>query len=407
MTNFLKGTILILLALFLCSVAFVAGFGVNYFYAMQAPRPSGAVSPSTQAAATQLPDKFKLMWESWNLIKDEYYYDIPANNALVHGMIRGVLNSLGDPHTILVEPAPAQQEATNLQGNYGGIGAKVELRKGALVLLPFPEGPATKAGILPGDRIIKIDDVEIKFEDTPDTIENKLRGEVGSKVKLSLDRIGAPDLIEVELTREEINIPTVQYRMLENAPYGYIQITLESADTAKEFAKALQELLKNNPKGIVLDLRNNPGGLFPDPALEIVGQFLPNVPVVIEKYRDGTTKTYNARNNGSAQNIPVVVLVNSGTASAAEIIAGAFSDSGKVALIGEKTFGKGSVQGLYTLSDKSVLHITTAKWQTPNGTEIDGTGITPKFQIPLTPEDTAKGLDPQLDRAIEYLNNGK
>jgi carboxyl-terminal processing protease len=322
-------------------------------------------------------------------------------------MIRGALQSLEDPHTILVEPAPAQQEATSLQGNYGGIGAKVELRKGQIVLLPFPDGPADKAGILPGDQVLKIGGEELKPEDTPDSVDNKLRGEVGSSVNLTLNRIGATDEIVVDITRQEINIPTVQYRMLDDTEYGYIQVTLESGDTPQEFERALTELKKNNPKGIILDLRNNPGGLFPDPGLEIVGQFLPNAPVVIEKYRDGTQKTYNAKGGSSASGIPFVVLVNSGTASAAEIIAGAFLDSGKTALIGERTFGKGSVQGLYPLSDKSVLHITTAKWLTPNGGEIDGVGLKPNIQIPLTPEDAAKGLDPQLDRAILYLTNGK
>ncbi|MBI4675019.1 MAG: S41 family peptidase [Chloroflexi bacterium] len=402
MTRILQVTVLGLLALLICSMAFVAGFGVNYLYTTRAPAPLASSNPPRQP-----PQHFNLMWESWKLIKDEFYYDIPLSNALVHGMIRGALSSLGDPHTVLVEPAPAQQEATNLQGNYGGIGAKVELRKGALVLLPFPDSPASKAGILPGDQILKIDDQEIKFEDTPDVIETKLRGQVGAEITLTLRRIGAPDVIVVKLTRQEINIPTVQYRMLENTPFGYIQVTLESADTPQEFVKALNELKKNNPKAIVLDLRNNPGGLFPDPALEIVGQFLPNAPVVIEKYRDGTQKTYNALAGGQARDLPVVVLVNGGTASAGEIIAGAFFDSGKTVLIGEKTFGKGSVQGLYPLSDKSVLHITTAKWQTPKGNEIDGIGIKPDLQIPLTPEDAAKGLDPQLNRAIEYLNTGK
>lgn len=400
MTNFLKGFVLLLLTLFVCSLAFAAGFGVNYFYARQAPQ------AATAARATP-PEKFNLMWESWNLLKDEFYYDIPSSNVLVHGMIRGALESLGDPHTILVEPAPAQQEATNLQGNYGGIGARVELSKGALVLLPFPDGPAAQAGILPGDAIVKIDDKMLDAQDTPETVENKLRGDIGSTVKLSLHRIGNSELVEFQVTRQEINIPTVQYRMLENAPYGYIQVTMESADTPKEFSAALAALKKNNPKGIILDLRNNPGGLFPDPALDIVGQFLPNAPVVIEKYRDGTQKTYNARGDGQARDLALVVLVNGGTASAAEIIAGAFQDSGKVILIGEKTFGKGSVQGLYTLSDKSVLHLTTAKWETPNGKEIDGIGITPKIQTPLTPDDSAKGIDPQLDRAIQYLNTGQ
>lgn len=401
MTQLLKGFVLALLALFVCLLAFSAGFVVNQFYARQAPQAAAATGPATP------PEKFNLMWESWGLLKNEFYYDIPAKSVLVHGMIRGALAALDDPHTILVEPAPAQQEATSLQGNYGGIGAKVELRKGALVLLPFPEGPATAAGILPGDVIVKIDDQELTEQDTPDSVENKLRGDVGSTVKLTLHRIGATDLLDFTLTRAEINIPTVQYRMLDNTPFGYIQVTLESADTAKEFAAALAALKKNNPQGIVLDLRNNPGGLFPDPALEIVGQFLPNAPVVIEKYRDGTAKTYNARSDGQARDIPLVILVNGGTASAAEIIAGAFNDSGKTVLIGEKTFGKGSVQGLYTLSDQSVLHLTTAKWETPSGKEIDGIGITPKIQIPLTPDDSAKGLDPQLDRAVKYLETGQ
>lgn len=401
MTGFLKFLVLTLLVLFLAVIAFVAGFGLNYFYLRQTP------ATAANSTTSGPPPSFGLMWESWNILKEQFYYDIPEKNALVHGMIRGSLESLGDPHSILVEPAPAQQEATNLQGNYGGIGAKVELRKGALVLLPFADSPAAKAGILAGDQIIKINDVELKPEDTPDSVENMLRGDIGSQVKLTLRRIGASDDIPVELTRTEINIPTVQFRMMDNSPYGYIQVTLESADTPKEFERALNELKKSNPKGIILDLRNNPGGLFPDPALDIVGQFLPNTPVVTEKYRNGTQKTYNARTGSLARDIPFVVLVNSGTASAAEIIAGAFLDSGKTVLIGEKTFGKGSVQGLYPLSDKSVLHLTTAKWLTPSGAEIDGVGLKPNLQIPLTPEDSAKGLDPQLDRAVEYLTNGK
>lgn len=402
MSRILKTLVIGLLALLICGVAFAAGFGVNAYYTLRAPGTAGVASSS----ANTVPSNFGLMWEAWKIIQNQFYYDIPSKNALVHGMIRGALNSLGDPRSVLVEAAPAQQEATNLQGSYGGIGAKVELRKGEIVLLPFPDSPAAKAGIQPGDGILKIDDKELKPEDTPDSVDQQLRGEIGSQVKLSLHRIGESAPVEVTLTRAEINIPTVQYRQLDNTPYGYIQVTLESADTPKEFERALTDLKAKNVKGIVLDLRNNPGGLFPDPALAIVGQFLPNSPVVIEKYRDGTTKTYNAGAGGLAADLPVVLLVNSGTASAAEIIAGAFQDDGKT-LIGEKTFGKGSVQGLYPLSDKSVIHLTTAKWETPKGSEIDGVGLTPTLQIPLTPESQAKGLDPQLDRAVQYLSAGK
>jgi carboxyl-terminal processing protease len=401
MTGFLKAVVLIMLAVFVGVIAFAAGFGTNYFYSRGAPAPVAALSSS------QPPEKFGLMWEAWKILQEQFYYDIPSKNAMVHGMIRGSLESLEDPYSILVEPAPAQQEATTLQGNYGGIGAKVDLRKSDIVLIPFPDSPASKAGILAGDQVLKINDEALKPEDTPDSVQNKLQGEIGSKVTLTLKRIGAPEDLVVELTLAEINIPTVQYHMLQNSPFGYIQVTLESADTSKEFERALNELKKNNPQGIVIDLRNNPGGLFPDPALDIVGQFLPNAPVVTEKHNDGTQTAYTAHAASGGRDLKFVVLVNSGTASAAEIIAGAFLDSGKTALIGEKTFGKGSVQGLYPLSDKSVLHLTTAKWLTPKGSEIDGVGLKPNIQIPLTPDDAAKGLDPQLDRAIEYLTNGK
>lgn len=401
MTGFLKAVILVMLALFVAVVAFAAGYVTNNYYSRGATAPIAALTP------TEPPEKFGLMWEAWRILKDQFYYDIPSQNAMVHGMIRGSLESLGDPYSILVEPAPAQQEATTLQGNYGGIGAKVELRKSDIVLIPFPDSPASKAGIIAGDQVLKIDDVELKPEDTPDSVQNKLQGEIGTKVKLTLKRIGAPEDVVVELTRTEINIPTVQFHMLDNSPFGYIQVTLESADTSKEFERALNDLKKNNLQGVVIDLRNNPGGLFPEPAQDIVGQFLPNAPVVTEKHNDGTQTTYNAHAANGANGLKFVVLVNNGTASAAEIIAGAFLDSGKTALIGEKTFGKGSVQGLYPLSDKSVLHLTTAKWLTPNGAEIDGVGLKPNIQIPLTSDDAAKGLDPQLDRAVEYLTNGK
>lgn len=397
MAGILKLMVLGLLAVVIGGLAFAAGFGSNYYWSTrQAP-----------VVVAGVPPKFGLMWESWNLIQNEYYGEIPDKPALVHGMIRGLLQSLQDPYTILVEPQPAQLEANNLQGSYGGIGAKVELNKGKLVLLPFPEGPASDAGVLPNDEIVEIDGEEIKPGATPDSIELKLRGEIGTKVKLTLHRLGESEAIKVELERKDINIPTVQYRMLENSPYAYIQVTLESADTSKEFERALDDLKSKNPKGVVLDLRNNPGGLFPDPALDIVGEFLPNAPVVIEKHRDGTQQTYNARSAAKMRDIPFVVLVNGGTASAAEIMAGALQDSGKTTLIGEKTFGKGSVQGIYPLQDKSVLHVTTAKWLTPKGNEIEGVGLKPNIQIPLTPEDTAKGVDPQLDRAIAYLTNGK
>lgn len=397
MTRVLKIMAMFFLIAIVGFSSYLAGFVENYYLTLQ-----------PQSGATTVPVKFPLMWEAWRYIHDEFYGVIPKAPALVHGMIRGMLASLGDPHTILVESQPAQIEQNSLQGSYGGIGASVEVRNGAIVLLPFPTGAAASAGIMANDILVKIDDKDVTPDMTTDDVEVKLRGDIGSKVALTLHRVGESKAIVVTLTRQKIDIPSLQYRMLDKTSLGYIQVTLESGDTAKEFENAVNTLEKSNPTGIILDLRNNPGGVFPDPVLEIAGQFLPpDTPVVIERYRDGSEKTYGAKGSQLAKDLKLVVLVNGGTASDAEILAGALQDSGRAILIGEKTFGKGSVQSLHTLSDQSVLHVTVATWFTPKNNEIEGAGLKPDIAVPLTPQDAAKGSDPQLDRAIEYLNTGK
>lgn len=396
MTTILKMMAMLFLTAIVGLASYLAGFGTNYVLTAQ---------PQT---ATIVPAKFPLVWEAYRFIKDQYYGDIPAAQGLVHGMIRGMLSSLDDPHTILVEAQPAQIEQNSLQGSYGGIGAGVEVRNGAIVLLPYPTGPAAGAGIMANDILVRIDDKDITPDMTTDDVQVKLRGDVGSTIKLTLHRVGESQPINVSITRQKIDIPTVQYRMLPNTTLGYIQISLESSDTAKEFANALNAIKSSSPTGIILDLRNNPGGVFPDPVLEVAGQFLnANAPVVIERYRDGSEKTYTARGNQLAQGVKLVVLVNSGTASDAEILAGALQDGGRATLIGEKTFGKGSVQSLYTLDDQSVMHVTVATWFTPKHNQIEGSGLKPDIAVPLTPEDAAKGSDPQLDRAVQFLTTGK
>ncbi len=397
----MKGYLKILVGLLLTLLVGVGMFLAGFIYDHQQTR-QAAVS------GTSVPEKFSLMWESWGLIKKEYYGDIPSTQTLVHGMIRGMLASLGDPHTILVEPQPAQLEQHNLTGSYGGIGARVESHNGLLVLLPFPKGPAADAGIQADDALVKIDDKDVTTDMTTDDAEVKLRGDVGSTVKLTLHRVGQDKLIEVTLTRQKIDIPTVEYHMLPNTTLGYIRISLESSDTAHEFEDALKALSTSKPTGYVLDLRNNPGGLFPDPVLSVVGQFLkPNTTVVYERYRDGSEKAYGSTGSQLAGSAPLVVLVNNGTASDAEILAGGLQDNGRAVLIGDKTFGKGSVQELKELSDKSLLHVTIATWYTPKHNQIEGAGLKPDIAVPLTSDDVAKGLDPQLDRAIQYLQTGK
>ncbi len=392
----LRLTLMVLLAALVLFVAFTAGFGLNYYAVQTQP-------------TTQIPKSFPLFWEAFGVVKDQFYGTIPNPQALTHGAIRGMLHSLGDPHTVLVEPEPAKNEQTNLQGNTGDVGLELDVRNDLLTIVsPIPNSPADKAGLRSGDIIIKIGDKDLTFQ--PITVQeatNLLRGPIGSKIELTVHRIGESKPIIAAMTRETYALPTVEAKVLPGTTFGYMKVTLETAETANEFAKALDDLKSQRVTGLVLDLRNNPGGLFPDPVLDMAGQFLKNNDVVvIEKYRDGTEKQYNAGSRRGAVDLPMVVLVNSGTASAAEILAGALKDYKRATLIGEPTYGKGSVQSIRQLSDGSALHITIATWLTPKHTEIEGTGLQPDIAVPLTDDDISKSIDPQLNRAIDYLKKG-
>jgi carboxyl-terminal processing protease len=387
---------MVLLATLVLFAAFTAGFGLNYYLVQNQP-------------PTQIPKNFPIFWEAFGIIKDQFYGAVPKPQALTHGAIRGMLSSLGDPHTVLVEPEPAKNEQTNLQGNTGDVGLNLDIRDDLLTIVaPVPNSPADKAGLRAGDIIIKIGDKDLTLQ--PITVQdatNLLRGPVGSKITLIIHRIGEPQPITAEMARETYALPTVDAKVLPGTTFGYIKVTLETAETANEFAKALDNLKAQHVTGLVLDLRNNPGGLFPDPVLDIAGQFLKNNDVVvIEKYRDGSEKQYDAGSRRGATDLPVVVLVNNGTASAAEILAGALKDYKRAVLIGEPTYGKGSVQSIRQLSDGSALHITVATWFTPKHTEIEGTGLQPDIAVPLTDDDISKSVDPQLNRAIDYLKKG-
>lgn len=396
MRTILRLLVLILLAGLVMFVAFFAGFGMNYYLV------------KTQTISTDIPKDFPLFWEAWRTVQGEFYGDIPKPQTLTRGAIRGMLRGLNDPHTVLIEPEPARNEKSNLAGETGDVGLNLDIKTGVLtVVAPVPGSPSDKAGIRAGDILLKIGDKDVAIDVSAQEAGALLRGPIGSKVVLSLRRIGDPKPMTLELTREKYPLPTVESKILPGTTYGYIKITMETAETAKEFGRALDGLKGQKITGIVLDLRNNPGGLFPEPVLDIAGQFLKNNDVVLyEKYRDGTEKEYKAGSQRGAVDLRVAVLVNSGTASAAEILAGALKDYKRAPLIGEPTYGKGSVQSIRQLSDGAALHITTATWFTPKHTQIEGKGLEPDIPAPLTDESLQKGIDTQLNRAIEYLNKG-
>jgi carboxyl-terminal processing protease len=393
MRTLVKIVIGVTLAFSVITASYAAGFGTHWWLNRDSPTPEEA-------------DHFTVFWEAWHLLEKDFYGQLPTAQQMTYGAIRGVLTTLDDPYTIFVEPKPRRLERDDLRGSFGGIGAWVSKREdGAIVLKPMEDKPAQRAGILEGDVVIQVDGREITLDMSLEDVILLIRGPVGSVVKLTISRAGSSEPLVFEITREKVETPTVNWRLLdEGQGLGYISISLFTERTNKELEVALEDLKAQGATRLILDLRNNSGGLL-ETSIDVASQFLSDGVVLYEQRRDQEEKSYPVRRGGQATDIPLVVLVNAGTASASEIVAGAIQDSGRGILIGESTFGKGSVQLVYDLSDQSSLHVTVAHWFTPNRHEITGNGLTPDTVVPLTEEDRTQGKDPQLDHAIAYFDN--
>ncbi|MDD5489200.1 MAG: S41 family peptidase [Candidatus Moranbacteria bacterium] len=344
-----------------------------------------------------------LFWEAWNLITEKYVDPSKVDkNKMLYGAISGMVKSLGDPFSSFMNPEESQQFSSDMQGTFEGIGTEIGLKNDILtVIAPIDGTPADQAGLKAGDMILKIDDA-VTTDLSVDEAVAKIRGPKGTQVKLTIlrDKNGSPK--EITITRDTINVKSVKIEFKENN-IAVIKISKFGDDTNLEFNKAANEAVSRKASGIILDLRNNPGGYL-ETAVEAASKFVPkDVLVVAEENRGGQRNEYKAEGGDILKGIPVVVLVNGGSASASEILSGALRDDLGAKLVGSKTFGKGSVQQLEKMTGGSNLRITIARWLTPNGDYIMEKGIEPDVKVDLTDDDYNNSRDPQMDKALEIL----
>ena len=349
---------------------------------------------------------FSPFWKSWDVIQSKYVSKEKLNNQdMVWGAIKGLVGSTGDPYSTFFPPEQNKIFQEDIRGNFGGIGIEIGIRNNILtVISPLKNTPAYKAGLKTNDKILKIDDKSTENLSTEEAV-TLIRGEIGTKVKLTIFREEKKEPFEVTIVRDVINVPTID---TETKPGGIFVIKLYNfgAQSTETFRKALRSFIGSGNDKLIIDLRGNAGGYL-DASVDIASWFLPaGETVVIEKSGSGEENVFRSRGYDIFKNLPLVVLVNNGSASAAEILAGALQDHGLTKLVGEKTFGKGSVQELVTITTnpETSLKITVAKWLTPNGRSISDNGLDPDIKVEMKDEDVEKGKDPQMDKAIEILN---
>jgi carboxyl-terminal processing protease len=344
---------------------------------------------------------FKFFWEVWKIIQEKYVGQPVLDSKIFYGALKGMVSGLGDPHSVFLDPELMKKFEENLSGTFSGIGAELGIKNKKLTIIaPLPTSPAEKAGIKAKDWIVKIEK-EDTLEMSVEEAVTKIRGPKGTKVTLTIMRDGFDEPKEFTIARNIIVVQSVKYE--EKKPFAYIKIIDFDEHVIANFNKVIEKLIQKKPSGIILDLRNNPGGLL-GAAIEVTSAWLKKGDVVVQEERQGGRREASkSSKDGVLRDMLTVILVNEGSASASEILAGALQDYNKAKLIGEKTFGKGSVQELQKLRDGSAVKITIAKWLTPKGRQIHEVGIKPDYEVKISKEDFDKDKDPQLDKAIEVI----
>jgi len=348
---------------------------------------------------------FSVFWQVWNQVHDNYIDSDKLNDKdLVEGAIAGMVEAIDDPFSVFMPASEAKRFSQDLDGSFGGIGIRIEMKDQQLTITsPLTDTPAERAGLLPGDVIVKIDGQateDMNFED----MVAKIRGEIGTEVSLSVYRAGSSRLQIFDVTREEIVVKSVEYELNQKNNIGIIKITQFGSDTTQLLKAVAADIKEQQPDGLILDLRNNPGGYL-DTSVEVASIFIEDGLIVKQTGQDETE--YKAQGRALLISYPLVVLVNNGSASASEIVAGAIRDYNQGLLVGEKTFGKGSVQDLAEFGQWGDLRLTVGRWQTPNGEEINHKGIQPDIKVKMNSKNIDTIKDIQIQRAIKELKNKK
>jgi carboxyl-terminal processing protease len=389
--GFKRAFLFTLCAVTCISCAFLAGFFVN---------------ASLDATRTSFP----VLDEAYTILAEHALNPLPPAPALEYGMIRGMLQAYGDPYTVFIEPVQHELETNSLQGSFGGIGVQLGRdNQGNYLLYPFPTGPAAQAGVQENDRLLAVDDLAITPDTTSDQVESAIRGPVGQRVRLTIAR--APDFISFDVTiqRKDTPLPSASWHLDADEPrLGIVKVNLFAASTPGEIQKAIADLKTRGATGFALDLRDNGGGLL-STGVDTARLFLQSGPIIREKYHLQPVDTYFVEHPGPFADLPLVVLVNHGTASAAEIVAGALQMHGRAQLIGAPTYGKSTIQFIFDLSDGSSLHVTAGQWWIPSADVLDTSNpeapsrdtssLQPDIPIPAD----APGSDPDLSAAIQVL----
>lgn len=435
--TFLKVLLVSIVVLILAVGMFAAGFGSAYVLTGQGTRltspsfsapasptafpvPTGdhqqddpAAAPtdtpfSTPAPQSDAQETFQLFWEAWDLVQGNYYGDLPDLQEITYAAIRGMLDAIDDKYTAFIEPGVAAILEEDASGEFEGIGAFVDVAESGKLMIvdTFEDSPAKKAGLQPGDRVVAVDGESIVGDPLYEAI-GKIRGPAESEVTLTVERERTPETFNVTVTRARLEIPIVEMEMREDG-VAYVRLREFSATASASLESELETLLEQNPQGLILDLRQNPGGWL-DQAIDVTDLFLGENVVAIERFSDGSERRFRAHGGDLAEKVPMAVLVNGGSASASEIVAGALQDHGRAPLIGVSTFGKGSVQRPFKLSDGSELRVTVALWFTPENQRIQDQGLRPDIEVPWPEEERRESpeQDPQLERAVEYILEGE